>query len=233
MIWFIILLSALFIIAGLLGFFRVVQVSHLNRNRVLGGFFALLIILTAMTAASWLGIFTQAFAIKATMALYTIAAGFFIGYGIKLILLRSKSGPLEYMYRSPWIDLAPNLIAVALFVFGIYRTGILTGGPFTGIGITSGISLVAFAFLGWTLHIVPEFRFKGVLLLDQYIKWDRLVSFEWITENTLRVEYFTKSKKISEFRTFIPPEDQSIIERILRDKMDKYEEERKKLIKNK
>src|SRR5699024_11996546 len=124
-----------------------------------------------------------------TMAFYLLAAGFFLGYGVQLIRLRSKAGDIEYMYRSPWIDLAPNLIAAALFVFGIYRTGILTGGLFTGISITSGISLITFGFLGWTLHIVPEFRLKGILLLDQYIEWEKLITFEWIAKNTLRVEY--------------------------------------------
>lgn len=228
MIWFIFLLAALFIIAGLFGFFRIVQVVHLNRRRVFAGFLILLLLLTAMTAASWFGIFTQAFAIKATMVLYALAGGFFIGYGLKLILLRNKAGRVEYMYRSPWIDLAPNLIAAALFVFGIYRTGILTGGPFTGIGITSGVSLVAFAFLGWALHIVPEFRLKGILLLDQYIKWEKLVTFHWSSENILRIEYISGQKQISEFKTYIPVEDKTIIERILRDKMEDYEEERKK-----
>lgn len=232
MIWFIFLLIGLFIAAGLAGYFRIIQVIHLNRRRVFGGFIILLVLLTVMTAGSRLDIFTKTFAIRVTMGLYSIAAGFFIGYGLKLIRLRSKAGKLKYMYRSPWIDLAPNLIAVALFAFGIYRTGLLSGGPFTGIGVTSGISLIGFAFLGWCVHIVPEFRLKGILLLDQYIEWKRLVTFEWTAENTLRVEYFTNQKKISEFRTYIPDEDKSIIERILEDKMDEYREERKATVKN-
>ncbi len=228
MIWFIFLLIGLFAAAGLGGYFRVVQSVHLNRRRVFGGFIILLVILTVMTAGREFDIFTQSVAIKATMILYSIAAGFFAGYGIKLIRLRGKAGALEYMYRSPWIDVAPNLVAAALFVFGIYRTGILSGGPFIGIGITSGVSLIAFAFLGWTVHIVPEFRLKGILLIDQYIKWDKLVTFDWISENTLRVEYFTKDRQISDFQTYVSEEDQSIIERILREKMEDYEEERRK-----
>ncbi len=228
MILFISFLFVLFIAGGLLGYFRIVQVAHLNKSRVLAAFLTALTVLTLMSAASWLGIFTESIAIKITMSLYSLAAGFFIGYGIKLISLRSQAGKLEYMYRSFWIDVAPNLVAAGLFVFGVYRTGILFWDIFTGIGVTSGISLIAFAFLGWTIHIVPEFRFKGILLLDQYIHYEKLVTFEWIAENTLRVEYFIRGKQISEFKTYIPAEDQSVVERILREKMEDYKEERKK-----
>lgn len=230
MVWLIFLLIVLFIAATAAGFFQIIQLVHLNQKRVFGGLLLLLILLTVMTAASGLGIFTQSFAIKVTMVLYTLAAGFFTGFGIKLIRLRGKAGGLEYMYRSVWVDLAPNLIAAALFVFGIYRTGVLTGGLFTGINITSGISLVAFGFLGWTLHIVPEFRVKGILLLDQYIEWKKLITFEWIAENTLRVEYFTEDRQITEFKTYVPEDDQTLIERILRNKMDEYEESRKEFM---
>src|SRR5699024_783346 len=144
MIWFILLLIIFFIAAALAGYFHVLELAHLNRRRVFGGLLILLIILTVMTAGSWLGIFTKSFAIKVTMVFYLLAAGFFTGYGVQLSRLRSKAEDIEYMYRSPWIDLAPSLVCAALFVFGIYRTGILTGGLFTGIGITSGISLMAF-----------------------------------------------------------------------------------------
>ncbi len=231
MFLFITLLAALFIIGGLLGYFRIVQVTHLNRRRVSIAFLILLLLLTLMTVGNWLGIFTKSFAIRVTMALYTIAGGFFLGYGTKLIRLRSKAGRPGYMHRSAWIDLAPNLVSAALFVFGVYRTGVLFGGPFTGIGVTSGISLICFAYLGWTVHIIPEFRYKGILLLDQLIKWKKVVTFDWVSENTLRVEYVMEEKKLSEFKTYVPAEDHSIIERILREKMDEYEEERKNLLK--
>lgn len=227
MIWFILLLIVFFIAAAATGYFQIVKLAHLNRRRVFGGFVLLLILLTGMTGASWLGIFTESLAIKVTMVLYVMAAGFFTGYGVQLIKLRSKAGDIEYMYRSPLIDLGPNLISIALFVFGVYRTGLLTGGLFTGIGITSGISLIAFAFLGWTLHIVPEFRMNGILLLDQHIPWKKLITYEWTAENTLRVEYFTDARQISDFKTYVPKEDQVIIERILREKMEDYEDERK------
>src|SRR5699024_9906073 len=111
MIWFIILLFVLFIAAAVIGYFRIVQLAHLNGRRVFISLLILLILLTVMTAASWLGIFSPSFAIKVTMAFYLLAAGFFLGYGVQLIRLRSKAGDIEYMYRSPWIDLAPNLIA--------------------------------------------------------------------------------------------------------------------------
>ncbi len=227
MILFISFLGLLFFLGALGGYLRLVRLEHLNRKRVFNVFLAGLLFLTLMTAANWFGLITQSIAIKITMSLYCMAAGFFVGYGIKLISMRATAGQIEYMYRSFWIDVAPNLISVALIVFGIYRTGILTWNLFTGIGITSGISLIGFGFFGCTVHIVPEFRRHGILLLDQYLSWEKIVTYKWASENVLQVDYFNKSNQLSEFRTYIPPEDQSIIERILNEKMTENEEERK------
>lgn len=183
-------------------------------------------IITLMTVAHWLGIFTQQIAANITMGFYVIAAGFFSGYGIKLLSVRGKADSVEYMYRSFWTDIAPNLIAVILVAFGLYRTGIVTFGPFTGIGITSGISLVAFGFWGWTIRVVPEFRNNGLLFLDQYIPWQKLVTYQWIEEETIEIDYLTIDEKISSFSTYIPSEDQAIIERILNQKLIDYKEEK-------
>lgn len=229
MILFISFLALLFILAGFGGYLQLVRLEHLNRRRVFNIFVAALLFLTLMTAANWFGVITQSIAIKITMSLYCAAAGFFVGYGIKLISMRGVAGRIEYMYRSFWIDVAPNLISVALIVFGIYRTGILTWDLFTGIGITSGISLIGFGFFGCTVHIVPEFRSRGILLLDQNIEWEKVVTFSWVSKDILQVDYFTKSKQISEFKTYIPDEDQAIIERILKAKMTDNEESRRQV----
>jgi hypothetical protein len=183
-------------------------------------------IITLMTVAHWLGIFTQQIAANITMGFYVIAAGFFSGYGIKLLSVRGKADSVEYMYRSFWTDIAPNIIAVILVAFGLYRTGIVTLGPFTGIGITSGISLVAFGFWGYTIRVVPEFRNKGLLFLDQYIPWQKLVTYQWIEEETIEIDYLTQDEKISSFSTYIPSEDHAIIERILNQKLIDYKEEK-------
>src|SRR5699024_6373244 len=112
-----------------------------------------------------------------------------------------------------WTDIAPNLIAIFLVAYGIYRTGVLTLGPFTGISITSGLSLVGFGFWGWTVHVVPEFRKEGLLMLDQFVPWKQVVAYKWKSEESLQIDYLTRNKKLSEFVTYIPPEDQLLLER--------------------
>lgn len=230
MILFISFLVCLFAGAVFIGFRQMLRLEHLNEARVANGVLIAVIILTIMSFAHLSGFFSQSFAAKVTMSLYTVAGGFFIGYGIKLISIRKKAGGIEYMHRSFWTDVAPNIIAVSLFVFGIYRTGVLQWEYFTGIGITSGLSLIGFGFWGWTVRIVPEFREEGVLVLDKMIPWKKIVAYRWESENTLLIEYLNHQKNISEYKTFIPSEDELIIEKLLGRKIKEYEEERKKII---
>lgn len=230
MILFISFLVCLLLGAGVIGFRQMLRLEHLNEARVANGVLVAVIILTIMSFAHLSGFFSQSVAAKVTMSLYTIAGGFFIGYGIKLISIRQKAGDIEYMHRSFWTDVAPNIIAIALFVFGIYRTGVLQWEYFTGIGITSGLSLIGFGFWGWTIRIVPEFRDEGVLVLDKMIKWKKIVAYRWESENTFLIEYLNQQKNISEYKTFIPSEDELIIEKLLSRKIKEHEEERKKLM---
>jgi len=224
------ILVCLFLVAVYLGYRRTLRIDHLNRSRVINTLLVAAVLLTVMGAGHWLGFFPQALAAKITMGAYSIATGFFLGYGTKLIRLRQTSGPLEYMYRSFWTDIAPNLISIALFVFGVFRTGLFRWTYFTGIGITSGLSLIGFAYMGWTVRIIPEFRKKGILLLDQFIEWKKVIAYRWISEETLQIDYYTDAGKISEFKTYIPPEDEIIIERLLGNKLKEHEEERRKML---
>lgn len=211
-----------------LGYRRVFSLEHLDQRIVINSFLGIMAVLTLMTIAHWLGVFTQQIAANITMGFYMIAAGFFSGYGIKLFSIRSKASGVEYLFHSFWTDVAPNLVAALLVALGLYRTGIITLGPFTGIGISSGISLIAFGFWGWTIRVVPEFRNKGLMFLDQYIPWEKLVTYQWIAEETLEIDYFTDEEKITSFRTYIPSEDHAIIERILNRKLIDYKEDREK-----
>lgn len=212
------------------GYRHVLRLEHLNRKRVANLLLATLGLLTLMSAAHWIGLISQALAARVTMGLYTGAAGFFTGYGIRLIRLHTSSGDVLYMNRSFWIDVAPNLIATGLFVFGVYRTGLLSWGPFTGIGITSGLSLMGFAFFGWTVRIVPEFRVRGILLLDQFVPWKNIVSYSWAGEESIRIDYMTPGNTIREFTTHIPPGDNLKVERLLEEKMRDHREERRKVL---
>lgn len=226
MILLISILAILFGLAAWMGFRQLFRLELLNQQIVINSFMTVMGVLTVMTIANWMGILTQQIAANLTMGIYTVAAGFFSGYGLKLISFRNTSGYTEYVYRSFWTDIAPNLIAVILVAFGIYRTGLLTLGPFTGIGITSGISLIAFGFWGWTIRVVPEFRNNGLLFLDQYIDWEKLVSYTWTEEETIEIDYLTDGQKLTSFSTYIPEEDRLIIERILGKKLKENEEQR-------
>lgn len=222
------ILAVLLFVSCWLGYRQFLRLEHLNRQNFTNALVVSMVVLTLLTLAHWIGIFPRQVAANVTMGLYTIAAGFFFGNGTKLIGRKKKAGMVEYMHRSFWIDIAPNLISSLLVAYGIYRTGILTLGPFTGIGITSGLSLIGFGFFGWTVRIVPEFRTKGILILDQFIEWKNVLSYQWFSEGIITIDYLTGDKKICEFSTSIPPEDQLPVERLLGRRIKEHEEERNK-----
>lgn len=212
---------------GYRGYFRL---EKLTQRRVVNAFLILMAVITVMTVVNWLGVLSQRIAADITGALYVFAAGFFLGYGAKLYQLKRRAGSVLYINSTFLSTYAPALISVMLVAFGVYRTNVLTLGPFTLVGITSGLSLIAFGIWGWTVSIVPEFRKNGILLLDQHIPWKRVISYEWIAETTLEIDYFTKGEKVSSFRTFIPEDERLTLERILAEQMEKHDEERKEVL---
>lgn len=215
-----------------MGYKRLVKFQHLSRRRVINGFIAAIILLTLMTIGQGLGIVSEEIAAQFTMVLYICVAGFFCGFATKMIMLRQEAESTEYIYRSFWTEVAPNLLALLLVVFGLYRTGLFTFGPYTGIGITSGISLLGFGLLGFTLRVVPEFRRKGVLILDQFVPWEQVVSFQWESDNVLQIDYYRSDDKLTDFTTFIPDEDKLHVEQLLAEKLKRYEQERKEMMTN-
>lgn len=224
------LLGLAFAISFWMGYRRILRLQHLNQRRVINGFITAMIILTLMTVAHWFGFFPQAIAAKFTMFLYSLVAGFFCGFAAKMVILRQEVKATEYVYRSFWTEAAPSLIAILVIAFGIYRTGLLTLGPYTGIGITSGLSLLGFGFFGLTVKVVPEFRYKGILILDQFVPWANIVSYEWESEDTLQIDYYTSDEKLTDFKTYIPPEDRLLLERLLGKKLKEHEQERKEMM---
>lgn len=224
------LLGLAFLLSFWTGFRSLLRFRHLSQRKVINGFILAMVVLTIMTAAHGMGYFAQETAAKFTMVLYSVAAGFFCGFAVKMVSFRREAKDLEYTYRSFLADTAPGLIAVMLIAFGIYRTGILTLGPFSGIGITSGLSLIGFGLFGLTIRIVPEFRFGGILILDQFVPWKKVIAYSWYTEDALKIEYLTSDNKFTDFTTYVPPDDQIIIERLLGKKLKEYEKERKKVL---
>ncbi len=225
-----ILLAVAFLLSFWMGYRRILRLQHLNQRRVLNGFVSAMVLLTLISAGQWLELISKDLAAHFTMFLYCLAAGFFFGYAFKMISLKQAVNKTEYVYRSFWTDAAPSIIAILIIAFGIYRTGLLQLGPYTGIGITSGLSLLGFGFLGLTIKIVPEFRDKGILILDQCVSWKHVVAYRWESENVLLIEYYTADDKLTDFTTYIPPKDELQIERLLAKKLKEYHQDRKEIM---
>lgn len=224
------LLALAFLLSFWMGYRRILRLQHLNQRRVINSFIGAMLILTLISAGQWMDLISQNIAAHFTMFLYCLVAGFFFGFAIKMVFLKQRVTEIKYVYRSFWTDAAPNIIAILIIVFGIYRTGILQLGPYTGIGITSGLSLLGFGFWGLTVKIVPEFRDKGILILDQCVFWKKVVAYRWESENVLLIEYYTQDDKLTDFTTFIPPEDELVIERLLAKKLKEYHQDRKEIM---
>ncbi len=77
---------------------------------------------------------------------------------------------------------------------------------------------------------MPEFRRKGILILDQFVPWQNVVAYRWESENVLLIDYYNSEDELTDFTTFIPPEDQLIIERLLGKKLKEHEQERKEMM---
>ncbi len=214
------------------GYQRLFRVRHLSRQRIIIGLTTAMVILTLMTIANHLGYLSQDVAAKFTMGLYSAATGFFSGYALKQFFLKQEGGYIEYAYRSFWTETAPNIISIILIAFGLYRTHLFTLGPFTGIGITSGLSLIAFGAFGLTIGIVPEFRQNGILILDHLVPWKKVVTYRWHNEEVIQIEYINQSNKLTDFTTFIPSEDELTIEKSLTNQLNKYESERTEEMEN-
>lgn len=223
-------LALAFLLSLWMGYHRILRLQHLNQRRVINGFVGAMIILTTISAGQWIGLISQDIAAHFTMFLYCLVAGFFFGFAIKMISLKQVVSQTEYVYRSFWTDAAPNIIAILIIVFGIYRTGILQLGPYTGIGVTSGLSLLGFGFWGLTVKVVPEFRAKGILILDQCVSWKKVVAYRWESENVLLIEYYTENDKLTDFTTYIPAEDELMIERLLAKKLKEYHHDRQEMM---
>ena len=217
--------------AGYAGSHSWFRFERLNKQNVLNGTLIVLILFTVLMMMYAGGYFPQSVAAPFMMVLYSLLAGFFLGYASRLYQNRRRSGTVLYQYRSFWVDHAPNLLAVVLILFGLYRTAIITDQLITGIRITSGISLISFGLFTWTLKAVPEFRSEGIIILDRLVAWDEVVAWHWISEEVVAIEYLAvdsdEKDRIKEFTTKIPDSDRKELDMILNSKMEEYHEERK------
>lgn len=208
--------------------------DRLNKYVILHSSLFILFIFTFLIVLYSLGFFPQNIAAVFMMGIYTMITGFFIGYTTRLWKLRNSGGKILYQHRSFWIDHAPNILAIILILFGLFRTSLITDQAITGIRLTSGISLMSFGFFAWFFKVVPEYRSKGVLLLDKLIKWDRVISWSWVSDAAISIEYIVgesdQKHRIREFITSIPLDEKKEVEFLLKSKLEEYSDERNKLL---
>ena len=233
--WIFILFLAI-IFAG--GVFTGIQtwfmLDRLTRENVLNGALIVLFTFTLMMIAYVMGFLPQNIAAPIMMGMYTLIAGFFTGYSVRMFRYRSRSGTILYQHRSFWIDHAPNFLSVILILYGLYRTGLLTDQVMTGIRITSGVSIISIGIFMWTLKAVPEFRSYGILLLDRWIHWKYVISWHWSSETVITIEYVVNKNKeedrIRQFSTAVPDDERKEVETVLTSKMEEYEEDRREIL---
>jgi hypothetical protein len=201
-----------------------IDIGKLNRRNLLITGLILVMMYGALGMATWLEWLEPVVIEYAAMILYALATGLFVGGGVALLTMRSKAGLPEYAQPHFMTDGLPNFLAVAIVAYGIYRTSMMHPGQLTWLSLTSGLSLVGFGFYGWCIEVLPEFRANGIILLDQYIPWSRVISYRWDSEDILTVEYHPNDKEeaICEFHTSIPPENRRTMEQLIKRKLDEF-----------
>ena len=159
-------------------------------------------------------------AIAGTMiaCFYAAISGFFLGTAFVQYRNKQKSGKILYSCRSFWSDILPNLVALSLIIIGLHRTAILGEQIITPIRVSSGLSLLSIGVWGWTIRLIPEFRNKGILLLDNLVVWNNLLSYAWYSEEIIEIEY-EQNGTIKNFKTLIPLEDRKQVEKMLKTKL--------------
>lgn len=212
-----------------------VTIDKLNKQLILNTALIVLTLFAILLVLYNLGYFPQSVAAPFMMSVYSFAGGFLAGFSYRQYQKKRNAGDILYQHRSFWVDHAPSLLAIALIIFGIYRTAVLTELPITGIRVTSGLSLICFGVFTWTLKAVPEFRAKGIMLFDRLIEWNDVISWNWQSEEIIAIEYIIgedDDEEIHEFLTSVPAEDKKELEKILASKAeDTYNARKKRLLK--
>jgi hypothetical protein len=224
MIWIVITAAISALLSSYLGYRRIFHLHHITPRKL--GVFGVIVI-SVYSLLMWLfkiEIMSEAVGGAIITNVYASIFGFFSGSAIEQYSLKTKSGVVLYTYRSFMTDHAPILVAIAIILFGVYRTSILGTMPATPIRLGSGMSFIAFGIWGMTLKLVPEFRKQGIIILDVLVPWSDLVNYSWFLEEILEVEY-RQDGSIRSFKTYIPPDERAEIDELLRQKMLKKIEE--------
>lgn len=225
MTWIILSTIITFIVSSVAGYRRFIHIHQLSVRRL-----TLIALIAVFFYSTMLFLFkygwlSEAVAGAITANIYASMTGFFVGSSIDQITLSKEAGDLKYVNRTFLSDYAPALLGIALITFGIYRSALFSDLPVTPIRITSGCSFIAIAVWVFSLRVVPEFRKKGIILIDRIILWDRFLSYSWYSEDVIEIEY-EYDDALRSFTTIIPPEDQIKTEEMLKKVLlDKISEE--------
>lgn len=218
MLWIIVTASITGIISGYFGYQHLLYLHQLDVRKVSVSAISGLVIFTLLMILYRFNIMSEETGAAIITNVYASLAGFFAGSALDQYQTKRSSGTILYANRSFLTDHAAVIMAIGIILFGIYRTALFTDLNITPIRLTSGLSFIAIGFWGMTLRLVPEFRQKGIILLDQLIDWDDFLNYGWYLEEVIEVEY-EQNEAIKSFKTYIPPEDHLHIEDVLRAKM--------------
>lgn len=229
MLWIVVSTITVSLISIYAGHSRLLHIDQVNPRRLS---ISLLLVLFVFLILQWMhriGYFPEAAAGFTMANVYASLFGFFVGAAFQQFNQKKNAGTILYVNRSFWTDILPNVIALGVILFGIQRTSILSDLPLTPIRITSGLSIIAIGLFGLTIRLVPEFRDKGLILLDRMISWDDFITYSWYSEGVIEIEYKQKGA-IKSFKTMVPEEDELFVEKTLSKKIaeklenDEFEE---------
>ncbi len=207
-----------------LGYKRLLHIHDLTIRNVLVSITIGILIYSIMLYLFKIELLSEAISGAIISNVYASIFGFFSGAALNQYQLRTKPGKVLYVHRSFVSEYVPVIIALALILFSLYRSGLLTDLAITPIRVTSGLSFLGIGLWGITLRLVPEFREQGIILLDTCIDWEDLITYQWYSEVVLEIEYELEGS-IKHFKTLIPPEDQPQVEQLLSKKMREKVEE--------
>lgn len=225
MLWIIISSILLFLITLYAGFRKLIFLDQITPRSSSVAAIVVLFLFLVLRFLYDLGHFHEVVAVAFMSSSYAAISGFLIGFAIKQFRVKSSLKEIQYVNRSFLIDILPNVIALTLIIAGIARTSLLTDLNITPIRMTSGLSMIALGFFGITLRLIPEFRRKGLIILDRAVHWDNVLAYRWHGDEVLEID-FELDGVIKAYKTIIPPEDHVKIETLLATKMlEKQEEE--------
>lgn len=225
MIWTVISAIVTALLSIWLGYRRFFHLYQVNIRKFLLFTLVLVLLYSTLLLLFKVEILSEELAGIIITNVYASIFGFFSGSAFEQYRTRSRAGKVLYSHRSFISDHMPVIVAIALITLGIQRSAFFSDLAITPIRITSGLSLVAIGLWGITLRLVPEFRVSGIMLIDQIINWEQLLSYRWYSEEILEIEY-EQNDSIRIFKTLIPSDERAETEELLSRKLKEKVEDK-------